>query len=227
MAERRIAEKTGQGVVCFISNYSWLDGLSFTGMRERYVEAFDAIRIDNLNGDKYRTGKTTPDGDPDPSIFSTTEDPVGIQVGTAIATLICKADHTPTKTVGFRNLWGQAKHEKLTATAEAEPHTLYDTIKPVLELGLPFTHMSVSDGWHAWPTLPELFYKSFPGVTTSRDAFLVDTDFDRLKVRVTDYFNPELSHEEITRRHSAVMDAVRGFRPSSSAQRPPCPWRTD
>ena len=71
MAERRIAEKTGRGVVCFISNYSWLDGLSFTGMRERYLEAFDAIRIDNLNGDKYKTGKTTPDGAPDPSIFST------------------------------------------------------------------------------------------------------------------------------------------------------------
>ena len=47
MAERRIAEKTGQGVVCFISNYSWLDGLSFTGMRERYLEAFDVIRIDS------------------------------------------------------------------------------------------------------------------------------------------------------------------------------------
>ena len=50
MAERRIAEKTGRGVVCFISNYSWLDGLSFTGMRERYLGAFDAIRIDNLHG---------------------------------------------------------------------------------------------------------------------------------------------------------------------------------
>ena len=62
MAERRITEKTGRGVVCFISNYSWLDGLSFTGMRERYLEAFDAIRIDCLNGDKYKTGKTTPDG---------------------------------------------------------------------------------------------------------------------------------------------------------------------
>ena len=62
MAERRIAEKTGQGVVCFISNYSWLDGLSFTGMRERYLEAFDAIRIDCLNGDKYKTGKVAPDG---------------------------------------------------------------------------------------------------------------------------------------------------------------------
>ena len=121
MAERRIAEKTGQGVVCFISNYSWLDGLSFTGMRERYLEAFDAIRIDCLNGDKYKTGKTTPDGSPDPSIFSTPSDPVGIQVGTAIATLVRKADHTPAETIGFRHLWGQAKREELMETAEADP----------------------------------------------------------------------------------------------------------
>ena len=126
MAERRIAEKTGRGVVCFISNYSWLDGLSFTGMREHYLEAFDAIRIDCLNGDKYKTGKTTPDGKPDPSIFSTPEDPVGIQVGTAITTLVRKADHTPTKTVGFRHLWGQAKREELTATARAAPGELYE-----------------------------------------------------------------------------------------------------
>ena len=62
MAERRITEKTGQGVVCFISNYSWLDGLSFTGMREHLLREFDAVRIDNLNGDRYRTGKVTPDG---------------------------------------------------------------------------------------------------------------------------------------------------------------------
>ena len=119
MAERRIAEKTGRGVVCFISNYSWLDGLSFTGMRERYLEAFDVIRIDSLNGDKYKTGKTTPEGAPDPSIFSTPGDPVGIQVGTAITTLVRKADHKPAKEVGFRHLWGQTKLSDLTATAEA------------------------------------------------------------------------------------------------------------
>ena len=104
MAERRIAEKTGRGVVCFISNYSWLDGLSFTGMRERYLEAFDAIRIDCLNGDKYKTGKVAPDGSPDPSIFSTEGDPVGIQVGTAIATLVRKAEHAPAGEVGLRHL---------------------------------------------------------------------------------------------------------------------------
>ncbi len=188
MAERRIAEKTGRGVVCFISNYSWLDGLSFTGMRERYLEAFDVIRIDSLNGDKYKTGKTTPDGAPDPSIFSTPGDPVGIQVGTAITTLVRKADHQPAREVGFRHLWGQAKLSDLTATAETGPHELYDSVEPSLPLGLPFAPVTVSVRWADWPALPDLFPISFPGVKTSRDKLVVDIDLDKLRARVKDYF---------------------------------------
>ena len=211
MAERRIAEKTGQGVVCFISNYSWLDGLSFTGMRERYLEAFDAIRIDCLNDDKYKTGKTTPEGAPDPSIFSTPEDPVGIQVGTAIATLVRKADHAPTQSVGFRHLWGQSKHDELVATSGSQPQDLYAGVAPLLSLGLPFADLAVSDGWQDWPALPDLFPTSFPGVKTSRDGFLVDVDLDRLKQRVSDYFNTDLSHEEITRRYPSVMKSTARF----------------
>ena len=211
MAERRIAEKTGQGVVCFISNYSWLDGLSFTGMRERYLEAFDVIRVDSLNGDKYRTGKTTPDGTPDPSIFSTPGDPVGIQVGTAITTLVRKTDHAPTETVGVRHLWGQAKHEELTATAGALPDTLYDSIEPVLELGLPFAQMTVADSWRHWPALPDLFPTSFPGVKTSRDSFLIDIDLTRLKARVTDYFNSESTSRPSPDEASFIRYAYRPF----------------
>ena len=211
MADRRIAEKTGQGVVCFISNYSWLDGLSFTGMRERYLEAFDAIRIDCLNGDKYKTGKTTPEGTPDPSIFSTPEDPVGIQVGTAIATLVRKADHAPAQSVGFRHLWGQSKHDKLVATSESQPEDLYAGVTPLLPLGLPFADLAVSDGWQDWPALPDLFPTSFPGATTGRDAFLVDVDLDRLRKRVNEYFNSDFTDEEITRRYPAVMKASAHF----------------
>ena len=211
MAERRIAEKTGQGVVCFISNYSWLDGLSFTGMRERYLEAFDAVRIDCLNGDKYKTGKVAPDGSPDPSIFSTESDPVGIQVGTAITTLVRKADHARADAVGFRHLWGQAKPAELTATAEAEPGALYDEVKPVLPLGLPFVRTAVSETWFDWPALPDLFPVSFPGVQTKRDSFLVDVDLDRLKARVADYFDRDLSHEEIARLYPDAMKHSSGF----------------
>ena len=172
MAERRIAEKTGQGIVCFISNYSWLDGLSFTGMRERYLEAFDAIRIDCLNGDKYKTGKTTPDGSPDPSIFSTPEDPVGIQVGTAIATLVRKTDHAPAETIDFRHLWGQEPSASSLPKRPRPSQPRYTTpIAPVLPLGLPFARLAVSD-WLVRLAGPAGFNSlaSFPGVKSGRDS---------------------------------------------------------
>ena len=211
MAERRIAEKTGQGIVCFISNYSWLDGLSFTGMRERYLEVFDAVRIDCLNGDKYRTGKVAPDGSPDPSMFSTESDPVGIQVGTAIATLVRKGDHKPADGVGFRHLWGQTKREELTATEETEPSRLYESIEPVLTLGLPFSRTAVSADWFDWPALTELFPAWYQGSETGRDAFLIDTDLDRLRTRVAEYFDAHLSNEDITQRYPLVMTSTARF----------------
>ncbi len=205
MAERRIAEKTGEGIVCFISNYSWLDGLSFPGMRQRFLEAFDAIRIDRLNGDKYRTGKTTPNGGPDPSIFSTDRNREGIQVGTAIATLVRKNEHAPSVTVQFRNLWGPDKRQQLLSTAEAEHSGLYNEIVPRIELGLPFAEAEVAPAYFDWPALPELLPTSFPGVKTSRDDFLVDIDLDRLKARVQCYFNSDVPNSELRLRYPNII----------------------
>ena len=180
-------------------------------MRERYLEVFDTVQIDCLNGDRYKTGKVAPDGSPDPSIFSTPEDPVGIQVGTAITMLVRQGDHAPAANIQFRNLWGQAKLAELAETADAEPGELYDTIEPILPLGLPFAPVAVSRDWFDWPALPDLFPTSFPGVKTSRDAFLVDTDLDRLRARIADYFDPELSHDEIAHSYPPVMQGTARF----------------
>ena len=216
MAERRIVDKTGQGIVCFISNYSWLDGLSFTGMRERYLDAFDAIRIDCLNGDKYKTGKTTPAGEPDPSIFSTEHNREGIQVGTAVATLVRKADHVAASSVDFRHLWGTAKREELDATAEVEPAVLYHPLEPPLELGLPFVAAAVGSGYFDWPTLPELLPVSFSGVKTARDDFLVDIDRETLHARVRHYFDPAFPDEELARGHPVAMTPTDRFDPTKT-----------
>ena len=180
-AERRIVETSGRGVVCFISNYSWLDGLSFTGMRERFLDEFDAIRVDCLNGDKYKTGKVAPDGTPDPSIFSTGQNREGIQVGTAIATLVREEPHGDGCAIGFRHLWGRTKREELLATAEADPAAIYRPLDPPLELGLPFMPAAVAEGYFEWPSLPELFRQSFSGVKTARDDFLVAIDREILE----------------------------------------------
>ena len=215
MAERRIAEKTGQGVVCFISNYSWLDGLSFTGMRERYLEAFDAIRIDNLHGDRI-ISEYAPDGHTSETVFALQGQSPGIKVGTSIV-LLSKA--SATESVGKRVLYRDFHQPRASARRQALLDSLedpdidsgYSPLECNLSLGLPFKPMAVSDGWQEWPALPDLFPTSFPGVKTSRDGFLVDVDLDRLKQRLADYFNDDLSHEEISRRYPAAMKSTAQF----------------
>ena len=203
MAERRIVEKTGRGIVSFISNYSWLDGLSHTGMRERYLEAFDQIYIDNLHGDTYRGGKT-PSGTTDPSVF-TTDVGIGIRIGVAVATLVRKEIHTGTDTIYFRDLWGKTKIQQL-----AEP-ALYNKISPTLEIGLPFTTQTASAVYLSWLRLLELFPISFSGIKTSRDDVVVDIDRERLVKRMEHYFDPAISHEEMHQIAPGAMDSNSGF----------------
>ncbi len=204
MAERRIIEKSGQGLVCFISNYSWLDGLSFTGMRERYLDCFDQVWIDCLNGDKYKTGKLTPEGEPDPSVFSTETNREGIQVGAAIALLVRREDHAPTGNIRFRHLWGKAKREQLTATPD-RGEDLYQTVTPRLDAGLPFLPSAMSPSYMKWPLIADLLPVSFPGVKTSRDGFLVDIDRDRLDARIAFYFDEANPDQDVARRYPAIM----------------------
>jgi Type ISP C-terminal specificity domain/N-6 DNA Methylase len=195
MAERRIVEQTGRGIVCFVSNYSWLDGLSFTGMRERYLKVFDQITIDCLNGDKYKTGKLTPSGDPDPSIFSTDFNPEGIQVGTAIALLVRKELHSPAEAVRFRDLWGRGKRAQLAADAADESAIRYHDVEPPLRLGLPLVPSHVAEDYLFWPALTELFPWSSPGVQPSRDDLLIDIDREQLANRMRLYFDRSVSGE--------------------------------
>ncbi|MCL6750459.1 N-6 DNA methylase [Nostoc sp. CCCryo 231-06] len=197
MAERRIVEQTGKGVICFISNYSWLDGLSYPGMRERYLNVFDQIWIDCLNGDKYATGKLTPEGKPDPSVFSTEWNKEGIQVGTAIALLVRKEEHTETQKILFQNMWGISKRLQLLETLSNQKQSLYQIIEPSLGLGLPFKPRIFHDEYPEYPLLTEIFPIFFPGVQTKRDELVVDIDRDALKQRIETYFNSSISHEEM------------------------------
>jgi len=88
LAERKIAERTGRGIVCLISNFSYLADPSFVVMRQRFLEEFDALWFDCLNGDSRETGKLTPAGKPDPSVFSTGLNREGIRVGTAVNLMV-------------------------------------------------------------------------------------------------------------------------------------------
>ena len=217
MAERRIAEMTGKGIVCFISNYSWLDGLSFTGMREHYLEGFDVIRIDNLHGDRI-ISEYAPDGRTSETVFAIRGQSSGIRIGTAI-TLLSKSKADPGESPYARLLYrdfddarAEERREALLWSLEkADIDSGYTEIQPHLEIGLPFKPMDVNQGWSKWPSLPDLFPQFFPGVQTKRDAFLIDTERDKLSGRVGKYFDSEFSNSEIGAKYPAAMHSSSGF----------------
>ena len=211
MAERRIVEMTGRGIVCFISNYSWLDKSSHTGMRERYLGVFDRIWIDSLNGDKYRTGKLTPEGVPDPSVFSTEWNREGIQVGTAVSLLVRTQPHGDTRTVHFRNLWGKNKRAELLESLDGNLSDEYQEVEPAAELGFPFTPTRTGADYLSWPLLPELFPFSQPGIFTARDDVVVEIDRDRLLQRMERYFDPALDHDDMRRISHRSMEGTKRF----------------
>ena len=213
MAERRITERTGQGVVCFISNYSWLDGLSFPGMRERYLDAFDVVRIDNLHGDRI-ISEYAPDGRTSETVFAIKGESPGIRVGAAIATLSKTGDDRESRVL-YRD-FDQAKAEErraalLDSVDDTGAASEYVDLPRHIRLGLPFKPAVISDDWFEWPSLVDLFPTSFPGVKTSRDAFLVDLDRDRLEARVSDYFDKSMTNDEIARLYPDVMQQTKRF----------------
>jgi hypothetical protein len=209
LAEERIGEAADYGVISYISNSSYLTGRSHPLMRRSLLSNFHAVWIDNLNGDKYRTGKIIPKGLPgagtrDESAFTTEMDPRGIQPGTAIVTWVKRigARTKPTDTAAvYRDFWGPAavKREGLLATLptgsppKGSAIPAYQSVRPSLENRWRLAPKTVDGGFEAWPSLEELFPTSFQGVNHNRglEGGIIDTDRSALEQRLSKYFAAE------------------------------------
>lgn len=191
IAERRIAEGTGKGIVCFISNHSWLSYPSYVVMRSRLLSEFDRIWVDNLNGSKFETGKVAPDGSPDPSVFSTDANREGIQVGTAVALLVKRDKPAAGGQVLYRDLWGAAKRDELVTSLDAVDFDAgYSLVQPLATNRFVLRRSEISIDFASWPKLPQLAAQdSVPGLTEMRREALIDTNREVLKKRMIRYFD--------------------------------------
>ncbi len=211
VAERRIAEVTGRGVVCFISNHSWLWYPSYVVMRKRLLTEFNRIWVDNLNGSKFETGKVAPDGNPDPSVFSTEANREGIQVGTAV-TLLAKRDGTAGGEVLYRDLWGVAKREALlTSLATVDFDKLYAFVQPSATNRFALRRSEIAANYASWPRLPQLAAQDpVPGLLEMRREALIDKDRDALAHRMGRYFDMEETLTSLREEnHGPVRDMAR------------------
>ncbi|MFM6037723.1 MAG: N-6 DNA methylase, partial [Sphaerospermopsis kisseleviana] len=96
-------EKTGYGVLAFITNHGYLDNPTFRGMRQSLMKTFDEIYVLDLHGNSKKK-EVCPDGSLDKNVFD-------IQQGVAIGIFIKyqtkeKNSQKELATVYHADLWG-------------------------------------------------------------------------------------------------------------------------
>lgn len=226
LAEERIGHVAEYGVVSFISNSSYLAGRSHPIMRESMCRSFHEIWINNLNGDKYKTGKVIPKGLPgegtaDQSVFTTEHDPRGIQVGTAVTTLLKRREAGPGIAVAhYRDFWGRAADKRAALSeasetrgragesvteATAPPAVApreYQTFAPEERRRWKLVPYDVAGGYEDWFSLEELFPVGYQGVNPNRglEGSVVEIDRGTLERRMREYYS-NMSDEEFCRLH--------------------------
>ena len=207
LGERRIAEAGGRGVVSFISSFSYLDGPSFVALRSHLLHSFHGLWFDNLNGDSRETGKTAPDGRPDPSVFSTRLNREGIQVGTTIALMVRKDLPVTEVDVYHRDFWGSAKLTEIAACADGDQHDQrpYEKLSPIAANRFRLRPTVTTRHYGSWPRVVDLA-ASEPslGLLEKRGGALIDISREKLIERIRGYFDKDLQLNELP-------DSLRGL----------------
>jgi predicted helicase len=92
-------EKTGYGILAFVTNHGYLDNPTFRGMRQSLMKTFDEIYVLDLHGNSKKK-EFCPDRAPDKNVFD-------IQQGVAIGIFIkYQNSHPKLATVYHADLWG-------------------------------------------------------------------------------------------------------------------------
>jgi hypothetical protein len=174
-------ERTGHGILAFISNHGYLDNPTFRGMRQSLMRSFDEIYVLDLHGNSKKKERT-PEGGPDENVFD-------IQQGVAIGIFVRRpgtAGATRQATVRHAHLWGEraGKYAWL-----AERDAVRDTDWTPLDPQAPFyffkpreANLEVEYG-RGWK-LTEVMPVNVLGFQTHRDHFAIDIDAGALRRRI-------------------------------------------
>lgn len=200
LAERQIAERTGKGVICYISNFSFLGDPSFVVLRKKFLEEFDRMWFDNMNGSSRETGKRTPDGKPDPSVFSTKQNTEGIRVGTVVSLLVRKEKHKSASEIHYRNFWGVNKNrELLESLRNRDLASTYEVVQPTEYTRHSFRPAKVSPRYYAWPTIIQLARAPpLNGPVERRGNSFIKFEYDKEKLNLLSiYLDPKKNDDEL------------------------------
>lgn len=219
--KRRITERSGRGIVCYVSSYSYLSDPSFVVVRRHLLGGFDRIWIDSLNGDSRETGKRTPEGEPDPSVFSTPFNREGIRLGTAVGMFVRHGPTDGQAEVRYRQFWGTRKREDLVETlANGTLEAGYEVTSPTAANRYNFRPLGPASNYDAWPDFIALAEaEPFSGLAEMRRGSLIETDRDRLAERMQRYMDPSISFDTLKGEGIGPVEEAGAFDPERARER--------
>ena len=173
-------ERTGYGILAFITNNGYLDNPTFRGMRQQLMRAFSKIAVLNLHGNSKKK-ETAPDGAKDQNVFD-------IQQGVAVGIFAKEPRGVSEVSTLHADLFG-LRDAKYTALGEMDiGNTPWIPLSPSAPnyLFVPRSE-DLAVEYENWRKLTDIFALKGPGMTTARDHVVIDFDKEPLLERVT-YF---------------------------------------
>ena len=214
-ALRWAADRIGEeGIVAFVTNSNFLDGVAFDGMRKHLADDFDGIYILDLGGNVRKN----------PKLSGTTHNVFGIQVGVSVNFLVkkCGKAHSQTELFYARVNEFCRKEEKYRYLDKKEQYGNVNWKRITLDK----RHTWLTEGLHAEfetyiplgsreakaassEAVDVLFHVFSNGVKTNRDAWAYNFNRNALTEnmsRMIDTYNEQVSKWERRGNQGADVD---------------------
>lgn len=185
-------EKNGEGILAYISNNSFIDGVTHRQMRNHLLKTFDKIYILNLHGSTMKN-EVAPDGSKDENVFD-------IQQGVSINLFIKTNKKEKMGEVFYADFYG-IRYEKYESL-------LRNSIKTVswkkLDYREPYyffvpKDFLLYDVYQKYFSINELFQKVNNGIKTDRDSLFIGFDKNvlskRMQILLSDNIPPSFIRE--------------------------------
>ncbi|MFV9689615.1 MAG: type ISP restriction/modification enzyme [Desulfobacteria bacterium] len=185
-------DQTGEGVLGFITNHSYLDNPTFRGMRQSLMNSFNDIYLLDLHGNSLKKERC-PDGSKDENVFD-------IRQGTAIA-LFVKEKGKKSKNnrkVHHAELWGLRKKKYDWLLKNDITTTKWKRLSPKSEFYffIPRDERLI-ELYEKSLKVTDIFPENSVGIVTARDKFVIDTDRKALERRIRMFCDKKVPDELI------------------------------
>ncbi len=186
---------TGEGILAFITNHTYLDGPTFRGMRQSLLDTFDSLWIVNLHGNSKRSA-VAPDGNRDENVFD-------IQQGVSIILLVKEGNGTGRGQVQYLDLWGSRAEKYLWLESRSLHDANWQLLKPAAPqvAFVPRDNRSRSE-YEAYMSITDIMPVNVRGFITSRDSFALADKEEQMMGRIVGMRSQDISDSQLQERYS-------------------------